>query len=159
MKIRSEHPEDIAAIHALHVAAFETDDEAQLVDALRDDGDAVISLVMDDDGVVVGHVMFSRLMAPLPSLALAPVAVDVTCREKGIAHALITEGIARARVAEEGAIFVLGDPAYYGRFGFAADTASTFECAYSGPYLMALLLLETSVKSGAITYPAAFSAL
>lgn len=159
MKIRSETPDDIAAIHALHAAAFDSDAEARLVDALRADGDGVISLVAEEDGALIGHAMFSRLGAPLPALALAPVSVAADYRAKGVAHALITEAIAQARAAGEAAIFVLGDPAYYGRFGFVPGAAAGFECAYAGPYLMALMLVETPVRTGALTYPAAFSAL
>jgi putative acetyltransferase len=159
MKIRTERPRDIAAIHALHVAAFETEAEATLVGSLRTDGDAVLSLVMEDGGALIGHVMFSRLHAPLPALALAPVAVAMPHRAKGVAHSLIREGIDWALAQEEAAIFVLGDPDYYHRFGFTAEAASGFECAYAGPYLLALMLTETSAQNGPLTYPSAFAAL
>lgn len=159
MKIRHERPEDITAIHALHVDCFETEVEAKLVDELRADGDAVVSLVIETEGALIGHVMFSRLGAPLPSLALAPVAVAKPYRAKGVAHGLIREGIDCARAQEEAAVFVLGDPRYYRRFGFKPETAAGFECAYAGPYLMGLMLVETPVRTGVLTYPAAFSGL
>jgi len=159
MKIRSEHPRDFSAIHALHAGAFETDAEARLVDALRADGDAVFSLVMEEANAIIGHVMFSRLCAPLPALALAPIAVSAKHRAKGVARDLIVEGVDRSRAAGEGAVFVLGDPGYYERFGFAADTAVGFECAYSGPYLMALMLGDTPARTGVLTYPPAFAGL
>lgn len=159
MKIRHERPDDITAIYALHAESFETEAEAKLVDGLRADGDASLSLVMEHEGAVIGHVMFSRLVARLPSLALAPVAVAEPYRTKGVAHGLIREGIDRAQAQEEAAVFVLGDPDYYGRFGFRPETASGFECAYAGPYLMALMLIETPVRTGALSYPAAFLAL
>ena len=54
--IRSETPEDIEAIRAVHTASFPTPEEARLVDLLRAAGRLTISLVAEDDGVVVGHV-------------------------------------------------------------------------------------------------------
>lgn len=159
MKIRNETAEDAPAIRRLHQSAFETPAEADLVDALRADGDAVLSLVATGQDALIGHVMFSRLSAPLPSLALAPVAVDRDHRAQGVAGALINEGLAQARAAGERAVFVLGDPEYYSRFGFDAAAARGFECVYAGPYLMALFLSEADVRTGALTYPAAFSRL
>jgi putative acetyltransferase len=74
-QIRPEVLADRAAIHRLHLESFPTAAEADLVDALRDDGDAVLSLVAHEGVDVVGHVLFSRMTAPFRALGLAPVAV------------------------------------------------------------------------------------
>jgi putative acetyltransferase len=71
MIIRPEEPADCVAIRTVIDAAFPTQAEAQLVDQLRADGDAEISLVAIDDGGVVGHVMFSRMTAGFRALGLA----------------------------------------------------------------------------------------
>ncbi|HEY5409906.1 MAG TPA: hypothetical protein VIJ94_04180 [Caulobacteraceae bacterium] len=66
MIVREEIPTDAAEIRAIHMAAFPGPAEAALVDRLRSDGDAVISLVTLFEGVPVGHVLFSKMVAPLP---------------------------------------------------------------------------------------------
>ena len=104
MIVRFETPDDIAAIRIVEEIAFGQPAEAQLVDDLRAAGDSVFSLVALDDGIVVGHIMFSRMKAPFPALALAPVAVLPEYRRTGFASRLIQQGIARrARNGERSA--------------------------------------------------------
>ncbi len=160
MHIRAEEPADPAAIRDVITAAFGRTLEADLVDRLRADGDGVISLVATRDDGVVGHVLFSRLSAPFRALGLAPVAVMPDRQCAGIGSRLIRTGLERA--AEEGwqAVFVLGDPAFYGRFGFDAEQASGFSSPYAGPHLMVLALggaLPTMI--GEIAYAPAFAGL
>ncbi|MCW9039993.1 MAG: N-acetyltransferase, partial [Rhodospirillales bacterium] len=161
MIITDEKPEHRDAVRALHTAAFPTEVEAGLVDDLRAEGDAVISLVAlegDDNNTVVGHILFSKMAAPFRALGLAPVSVAEDHRRKGIAAALIEEGIAQAVAGGWEAIFVLGDPAYYTRFGFNAEAAATFDSPYAGPYLMVLVLAERGLPTatGAVEYAPAF---
>jgi putative acetyltransferase len=82
-------------------------------------------------------------------------------QRQGIAATLIQEGIELAGVEEWDGIFVLGDPEYYQRFGFLAETAAPFENPYAGPYLMALSLREDDLPaaSGKVDYAKAFAAL
>ena len=159
--IRVETPDDYADVRKLHLTAFPSADEADLVDRLRGDGDAVISLVAIEGDDLVGHVMFSRMSAPFRSLGLAPVAVLSDWRRKGIAARLIEGGIKRAQKDGWEGIFVLGEPGFYRRFGFSAAQAEKFESPYAGPYLMALALQGSDLpcKSGRIDYAPAFSAL
>ncbi len=161
MTIRSETPDDRAGIRAVHLASFPGPGEADLVDRLRQDGDAVLSLVAIEDGAVAGHVMLSRMKAPFRALGLGPVAMLPGWRKRGIAARLIGEGIRRARADSWDGIFVLGEPAYYQRFGFTAAMAAGFESPYGGPYLMALALNGGGLpaKSGRIDYAPAFAAL
>ena len=161
MIVRSESPGDIAAIRVVEEAAFGQSAEARLVDDLRAAGDSVFSLVAVVDGTVVGHVLFSRMKAPFPALALAPVAVLPEYRRTGFGSRLIRQGIASSRAAGWLGIFVLGDPVYYRRFGFHAGKASGFVSPYAGPHLMALSLggSELPTDMGIIEHAPAFTKL
>jgi putative acetyltransferase len=157
MIIRAETSSDLAAIRAAEEAAFARPAEAGLVDDLR----SVFSLVAVDGERVVGHVMFSKMSAPFRALGLGPVAVLPERQRTGIGSQLIREGLARAEAEGWKGVFVLGDPAHYGRFGFDADKAGGFRSPYSGPYLMALALGadDLPTRSGSIEYAPAFAAL
>ncbi len=143
------------------MASFPTDAEADLVDALRSDGAAEISLVATKEKQLVGHVMFSKMGAPFKALALAPISVHPDFRKNAIAAQLIQAGLEVAKTNGWQGIFVLGDPQYYQRFGFSADMAANFLSPYSGPYLMALSLHEETLpeRSGILEYAHAFSEL
>ena len=160
MLIRPEATEDCDAIRAVLLASFPNSAEADLVDRLRRDGDIVMSLVSETAGLVTGQALFSRMAAPFSALGLGPVAVMPEWRGRGIAARLIEEGLARARRENWVAVFVLGDPAYYGRFGFEAALAAGFQSPYAGPHLMArALTAHLPVRVGPIAYPPAFAAL
>jgi putative acetyltransferase len=160
MIIREEQPADCEAIRAVVAAAFGQRAEADLVDELRADGDAVVSLVAIDEGQVVGHVMFSRMAAPFLALGLAPVAVLPGHECSGVGSALIRAGLEAAKGDGWQGVFVLGEPGYYRRFGFEPALAQGFDCAYSGPYLMALALGDAlPVMTGRVEYAAAFGRL
>lgn len=119
--IRPETATDTEAVRNVNRAAFPTSLESNLVDALREAGDATISLVADVDGFVVGHIMFSPVTVdahPIRGLGLAPVAVLPDVQNSGIGSYLIREGLNRARGLEASFVVVLGEPGYYGRFGF-----------------------------------------
>lgn len=160
MLIRSETTSDHARVHALNVAAFDQRAEADLVDLLRRSDDAVISLVAEDDGAVVGHIMFSRMTTPPRCLALAPLAVVPERQNEGIGGALIKRGLTMARSGRWRAVFVLGDPAYYTRFGFSVAAAAKFETPYPKEFTMALALAPGALDAldGTLTYAAAFAA-
>jgi putative acetyltransferase len=159
--IRDEAAADIPAVRRLLVDAFPSCGEADLVDRLRAEGSAVFSLVAVEDQAIVGHVMFSQMEQPDRALGLAPVAVLSACRRRGIAAALIRVGLSRAAADGWESVFVLGDPTYYNRFGFAASLASGFVSPYAGPHLMALALREGALagQTGELRYPPQFSAL
>lgn len=165
VEITPESSTQEAEIRALLCAAFPTAFEADLVDRLRADGAAEIALVATErlaaEGArLVGHVLFSRLDAPMRALALAPVAVSADYRGKGIAARLIEAGLIEARRRGWDGVFVLGDPAYYARFGFTAAAAAPFTSPYAGPFFMALPLGEGAwLASGSVTHAPAFAAL
>jgi putative acetyltransferase len=160
MDIRDESLREYKAIRHLHLAAFPGTEEADLVDRLRGDGDAVVSLVAIEGRVLTGHAMLSRMSGPFSALGLGPVAVLPDCRRKGIAAALIREGIKRAANDGWAGIFVLGDPGYYQRFGFRSEHADGFESPFAGPHFMALPLNDAGLPTrfGRIDYAPAFSA-
>jgi len=121
--IRPERPEDADAVRAVHRAAFDTDAESRLVDHLRDRGEAVVSLVAEVEGAVVGHVLFSPVSLVAPSgcregLGLAPLAVLPAHQRGGVGSALVREGLATCEKRGGAFVVVLGHPAYYPRFGF-----------------------------------------
>jgi putative acetyltransferase len=124
--IRPEQPTDLAAIHALNAASFPAPGEARLVDLLRDAGRLQVSLVADAGLALVGHVAFSAVTTAtgIVGTGLAPLAVLESHRRRGIAESLVRTGLEACRSAGIGWVVVLGDPTYYGRFGF--QPASTF---------------------------------
>jgi putative acetyltransferase len=158
--IRAETDADIAAIRALHEASFPGAAEARLVDRLRDGGWLVLSLLAERDGALIAHVAFSRLAVRGPSLravALAPVSTAPARRRRGVADRLIRAAHARLAAAGEAMSFVLGDPAYYGRFDYDATLAARFSCAYAGRALQALALDGEATAGGELVYPPPFA--
>lgn len=155
---------DEDAIRAVHLAAFPTLAEADLVGMLRDDFDSEISLVAIEDGRIVGHAMLSRMKVDgdgraYRALGLGPVSAFPERQRQGIGSALIDEAMRLAESRGEELVFVLGEPAYYGRFGFSAETALPFASPYSGPYFMARSFGAPLAASGTAAYARAFASL
>jgi putative acetyltransferase len=129
MKIRPECPADVAAIRGLVMAAFKgvpygDGTEAAIVDALRHASALSLSLVAEVDGEVVAHVAFSPVTidgAQSGWYGLGPAAVRPDRQRHGIGQALIRSGLERIRELGARGCVVLGDPAYYARFGFRSD--------------------------------------
>jgi len=134
LNIRMESAYDVPAIHAVHVASFPTSLEADLVDLLRDAGRLHVSLVAELAGEVVGHVAFSPvyLGGMNEGVGLAPVAVRSDYRRRGIADRLICAGLVECDNHGDGFVVVLGDPAYYARFGFRPASSWALEDEYGG---------------------------
>jgi putative acetyltransferase len=160
--IRAERPGDAAAIARLLEGAFGGRDEARLVAAFRAADDLSLSLVAEDAGAIVGCIHFSPLAVdngPQAKLhALAPLAVASTHRRQGLGARLVEEGLALLSAKGAAGVVVLGDPAYYGRFGFRAEAAAGLRCAWSGPYLQALMFAGDP-PVGELRYAPAFAAL
>lgn len=160
MIIRCEEPADVSEIRKIVESAFPTPAEARLVERLRSDGDAVISMVAVESGIVVGHVMLSKMDAPFRALGLAPLAVAPDRQRKGIGGSLVRSALKEAEKKGWQGIFVLGDPDLYQRFGFDPALASGFTSPYAGPHLMALSFNRPlPVATGIIGYAPAFAAL
>jgi putative acetyltransferase len=161
--LRAEEPADASQVRALLEASFPGTGEALLVDRLRSDGDLVLSLAAEDAGVVVGYIAFSRLLVegdvtPRRAVALAPLAVYPEYQRQGVATRLIQESHACLAFLGETLSVVLGEPAYYGRFGYSNKRVAGFESEYQSPYLMALSFGDAPF-AGRLVYPAAFRLL
>ena len=167
IQIRSERADDIASVHALNRAAFETSIEADLVDALRERAKPIISLVADEAGSIVGHILFSPVTlseyAELKIMGLAPMAVLPAEQRRGIGSALVRAGLERCKQIGYGAVVVLGHPEYYPRFDFVPASRFGVSCEYEvADEVFMALELEAGIlrgKSGTIRYHAAFANL
>lgn len=160
--IRDARPSDYPAIRAVLRHAFPADEEADLVEQLRADGDVLVELVEASDIAVRGHILYSPLAIErdgetLAAAALAPVAVLPALQRAGIGGALIRAGNSRCAALGLGAIIVLGHADYYPRFGFSAALAESLEAPFSGPHFMALELRPGALRGGGkVRYAKAF---
>jgi putative acetyltransferase len=163
--IRAEKEKDRAAVRALNLSAFETPAEADLVDALREQAQPVISLVAEGGDAIIGHILFSPVTLhgnpELKMMGLAPMAVLTAHRSKGIGSALIRVGLEQCRQLGFGAVVVLGHPGYYPCFGFSPAVRFSIGCEYNVPE-EAFMLMELQPGyirgiSGVIKYHDAFS--
>ena len=130
-EIRKSTPEDAAAIMALYPRAFPDEELRPVVRALLDDETIAISLVGVVENAVAGHVIFTYCGiddgtdhedGDTSAALLAPLAVDPSVQRQGIGGALVQHGLRLLEKQNIAHVLVLGDPAYYGRFGFAAET-------------------------------------
>jgi putative acetyltransferase len=126
LRIRAEAPEDAPAIFAIEERAFGKPDEARIVDVVRASEGFVpdLSLVAEEGGVVVGHVLLSYArLGERQVLLLGPIGVLPERQRHGIGSALVEEGLRRAEERGEPMVVLEGDPRFYSRFGFlpAAD--------------------------------------
>ena len=149
--IRHEQPADIAAIRDVLEAAFDTSAEAKIVEALRADGAEILSLVAEDDGAVVGSVVFSPVElsghSDLNVVGLAPIGVLPTRQGEHIGHKLMEAGIAECAERGVEAVFLLGDPGYYTRFGFGPAESYGIDSEYQVP---AGYFMVRELKAGAM---------
>jgi len=167
MLIRAEKENDRDAVYAVNASAFETPSEANLVDALLEQAQPVVSLVAEDNGEVVGHIMFSPVsLSDYPDLkvmGLAPMAVAPEHQRKGIGSALVRAGLEQCRKLGFVAVFVLGHPEYYPRFGFLPSSRFGIDSDYdvSEEVFMATELEPGALsgKKGRVKFHAAFSNL
>ena len=137
MQIRTEQVRDVAKIRAINRAAFHSATEADVVDLLRSDAENVISLVAVEDRQLVGHIMFSPVQltgaADVRAMALAPIAVTPERQRAGIGSALVRAGLDECQRLGIEAVFVVGHPTYYPRFGFKSASSVGFVCEFEVP--------------------------
>jgi len=151
--IRLARPADRPAIDAVIAAAFGRTDEAELVNRLRADEDVMFELVAEEDGAVAGHILYSRLWADRAELyaALAPLAVHPDRQKSGLGSALVRASLDTGREFGCHGVLVLGDPAYYGRFGFSAEHARDVSSPFQGLAAFQGLPLEDAAFARPLT--------
>lgn len=164
MIIRDEKPGDIPAIREVIAEAFKPvpysrQTEVAIYDALRAAGAMTVALVAEEEGTIVGHIVLSHVTiggAYGDWLGAGPVAVRPDWQGRGIGRALVEAALERARrLAAPGCVLV-GDPAFYGRFGFAAREGLAHE-GVPDPFVMGVSL-GAPVPEGTIRFHPAFAA-
>ncbi|MFD5844786.1 GNAT family N-acetyltransferase [Streptomyces chartreusis] len=160
---RAETSADIRAVRDINLAAFPTSEEADLVDALREDPSWIEGLSFvstDDDGRPVGFALLTRChIGDVPALCLAPCAVRPEWQRSGAGSAAVRAALAAARDMGEHYVVVLGHPAYYPRFGFTRASAHGIGLTIDVPdeALMALALdAGHALPGGTVRYAAPF---
>lgn len=155
MDIFPEVSADFESISALIESAFGRPQEARLVESLRKSGKLAVSLAgFDRGGKLAGYAALTVVSvgsaSKKPALGLGPVAVLPRKRRKGFGAALIKAGLRAAKDAGFGLVFVLGDPKFYGKFGFTRADAHGFMCEYgAAPEHFLVLELSPGALEGA----------
>ena len=167
INLRAETPADYGKISAVIENAFGQKAEALLVDRLRESADYIkeLSIVAETNGIILGHV----LLSPVPVvnkegrstvLALAPISVDGAHQSRGIGGKLIHHALNKAKAQGYGAVIVLGDTAYYSRFGFTPASKWNIRPPFDAPdeAFMALELKDGYLDNinGTVVYPSPF---
>ena len=154
LEVRSEVPGDFVEISAVNEKAFGNGRPSRLIEALREEGALLFSLVAFWDGEMVGHVSFSAATITgndvvASAIVLAPLAVRPEFQRKGVGSALARAGLAKAREAGWEIAVVLGDPAYYPRFGFtpASERGITYREREVGDALQVMELQPGALNS------------
>jgi putative acetyltransferase len=163
--IRSERPGDEDAIRAVETAAFARNREPEIVDDLRAGDEYIpeLSLVVEEQGALVGHVIVSRGHVE-PSgdriLLLGPIGVVPERQGEGIGSALVEAALAGARDLGATCVVLIGSPAYYERFGFVqAEPLGLLPPERWGPsraFQVAVLDSEAPLPQGRVVCSAAF---
>jgi len=164
IEIREERPDDVAAVRELNRRAFGQDQEANIVDALRNNGAALLSLVATVDDRVVGHIMYSPLsVGDVNGAALGPMAILPERQRQGIGSKLVEAGNRKLKDAGCPFIIVVGHADYYPRFGFTPASEHGIKCEWDVPndVFMLLFLNETKMQgvSGFARYRHEFSSV
>jgi putative acetyltransferase len=163
IEIRGEYPDDVAAVREVNRLAFGQEQESNIVDALRTNGAALLSLVATVDGQVVGHIMFSPLTVAenVKALALGPMAIAPEYQRQGIGTRLIEAGNRKIKDAGYPFIIVVGHAEYYPRFGFRRASEYGIKCEWDVPDEVFMLLVLNEAKmqgaSGLAKYRHEFS--
>lgn len=164
LRIRTEISTDHAAIHAVTEAAFReaphsSHTEQFIVDALRSRGELSLSLVAEKDGQVVGHIALSPVTISDGStgwFGLGPISVLPEWQGQGIGAALMHAALDALRGQGAQGCVLLGEPAYYGRFGFRAEPGLVLPGV--PPEYFQALCLRPPMAQGEVSYSTAFEA-
>ena len=163
IEIRDEAPGDVAAIRDVNNRAFGQDLEGRIVDALRRNGHAILSLVATLAGRIVGHIMYSPVaVRDVTGAGLGPMAVVPEHQRQGIGSQLVQAGNRKLKEAGCPFIAVVGHADYYPRFGFKPASTRAITCEWDVPDDVFMILVLDEVKmhgsSGRLKYGPEFSA-
>jgi predicted N-acetyltransferase YhbS len=167
LTIRPTSTADLAALEAVHTAAFPTDLEARLVKLLISRGQAAVSLAAVAEGRIVGHDLFSQTTCEgstgvTRGLGLAPLAVLPEFERQGIGSALVRAGLEACQRQYTPWVVVLGEPAYYSRFGFQPASRYGLSGDFGGGDAFQILVFneqQSPDPGGHIRYDAEFRKL
>jgi putative acetyltransferase len=161
IKIRNEEEKDIEQVREIVRMAFPTEAESKLVDALRANGKATISLVAVDGDQVLGHILFSPVSTTPPGevigIGLAPVAVYPEVQSNGIGSRLIREGLRLGKELGFDYCVVLGGPKYYQRFGFEEASPFGIRNEYGVDNEFMLMRFSDRIVTGLVKYAPEFA--
>jgi len=151
--IRSETPEDSAAIRDVNEEAFGSSSEADLVEKLRSRQACTLSLVATDGDKVIGHILFSPVTiksgnTSFGALGLGPMAILSAYQRKGVGSQLVREGLQECKRLGHEIVAVLGHPDYYPRFGFVPACTYGIKCEYDVPDEVFMVL---ELRKGALS--------
>ena len=164
INIRPETAEDHTSIRDILIAAFADhpfshQTEHLIVEGLRADNALTLSLVAELDGNVVGQIAFSPVTIggnDCGWLGLGPVAVSPSLQRQGIGQALVNEGLKQIRGLKAKGCVLVGDPAFYRRFGFENNPALQMEGV--PPEVLMCLPMDGEMPEGDVTHHPAFHA-
>lgn len=151
MRIRDATPADLEAVVEVERLAFGEEAEAELVRELLQDSTAepVVSLLAEDSGRPVGHILFTRgeitgsdAIEPVEVSILAPLAVVPDAQGQGVGGALVRAGIERLHRERVTIVFVLGHPGYYPRHGFSVAAEHEIFAPYPTDPIEAFMVFE-----------------
>lgn len=157
MIIKKATDSDLNDVLHIETEAFGHSKESNLVNSLLNDDSAkpLLSLLAIDDGVAVGHILFTKVRITgnedaLSAMILAPLAILPEAQGKGVGGNLIKEGLRKLYRSKVDLVFVLGHPEYYPRFGFKPAGAQGFEAPYPIPAKDASAWMVQELRSGMI---------
>jgi len=166
LTIRPEKPEDISVTYSVIEQSFKRAAEAKLTDKLRQACDDCLSLVADDNGTIVGHIMFTPVLAKngqeAQGMGLAPMAVLPARQRQGIGTLLVESGLQTLKEKGCPFVIVLGHPGYYPRFGFQPASSFNIRSQWEDvpDEAFMILVLDSSVMrnvSGVATFREEFN--
>lgn len=169
INIRTENKEDYSQVYDVNFIAFgNREDEAKLVERIRKTDNFIpeLSIVAEQNGVVVGHLLMSKAAIIQGEqhheiIALAPIAVSPEHQKQGVGTRLIQEGLNRCKQLGYFVVVLIGHPSYYPRFGFKPARKYSLELTqFEVPdeVFMVCELKEDALHNikGELKYPPAF---
>jgi putative acetyltransferase len=160
IEIRESVPDDLAAIALLYPEAFPEEDLLPLVRDLLREAPVILSLVGTIDARLAGHIIFTKCGVAGSSdkaALLGPLAVEPAWQKQGVGRAIVSVGLQRLEAAGVSRVYVLGDPAYYGRLGFLAESSVvppyTLPAEWSGAWQSKGLHGSATPHPGKLTLP------